>query len=271
VATAAGFGPNKVRNMSAQSRQQGRSADNSATVDVHRTGKAILGALVDLRGRLIHSRLARQLGRPQAEIERFEDELSSGIRQLRTILETSKVRPTDVRPLTIAFDGSIAEKVHEGIRGQSYHEIVFKLGESAVESIAESAAYKTFVDAVADWFDVFRIKQERLGQLLDEEFVRATEALSTPNDADLLTVDELALLALVEPKTVLNKLSASRTGSNANCRPPAPAFKGSGQSPDRYSYAAILPWLRSTWATKLSRFLDSIGEARQILSNVPSR
>ena len=90
------------------------------------------------------------------------------------------MRPGDVHALTTAFDGSAVEKVHEVIHGRSYHDIVFKMAESAIETIAETAAAVKFADAAAGWFDTIRFKQERLGQLLDEEFARAATAIAAP-------------------------------------------------------------------------------------------
>lgn len=84
--------------------------------------------------------------------------------------------------------------------------------------------------------------------------------------ADLITTDDLAQLAIVDRKTLMNCLSKARKASQVGRHPPDPAVSSSGQRPDSYSYSAIRPWLLSTWPDKQMRFPPSYEEAKRILA-----
>jgi hypothetical protein len=110
---------------------------------------------------------------------------------------------------------------------------------------------------------VFRELSERLeefdsaelSQLVQTEHALAIDRMmaersSEGADDGLFTTAELAELAKVELKTLLNKLSQSRKDSDIARRPPEAAFKGGGNRQDSYSYSTIRTWLVEQWPKK---------------------
>jgi len=100
------------------------------------------------------------------------------------------------------------------------------------------------------------------GPPLTAETSAPSDARTTP--ADGLTTEELARLAMVKRKTLLNKLSAARNSEFQGIRPPLTQGDG-GSLPDSYSYAAIRPFLLASWPDKYCRFPESFDQAKQIL------
>jgi hypothetical protein len=131
------------------------------------------------------------------------------------------------------------------------------------------------LDEVKDWVIKYKVKVPEGMDINDRYILPASHDAVDPGTpgggavapADLLTTDELARLAMVEPKTLHNKLSEGRKAIDPQARPPESAIKRGGQTPDSYSYAAIRAWLLFTWPTKSMRFPESFDVVKRILAS----
>ncbi|HEV2971887.1 MAG TPA: hypothetical protein VGY55_18070 [Pirellulales bacterium] len=168
--------------------QAGEASDEAMLGQLHSTARGIVAALVSLRGHVIDMRWHNRPSALPADRQRIIGEIESDLAKLRQLTGDARTQPSDVHALTTAFDGSVVEKEHAGIRGRSYHDIAFKLGESACETIKAQLGVDLVV-AASEWIDTIRFRQDRLGQLLAEEYARAVEAVRRSGSA---TIDALA-------------------------------------------------------------------------------
>ncbi|MEX2169672.1 MAG: hypothetical protein WD851_10195 [Pirellulales bacterium] len=109
------------------------------------------------------------------------------------------------------------------------------------------------------------------GQLNDEVNLQSDRQVVSDGEidgplTDLISLDDAAFLVDTVKKTIQNKISSARQGSDCGEHPPTAAIPGVGNRPDQYSYAQLRPWLLVTWPAKADRLPGDFAAIKTLLA-----